>query len=306
MKNKEEKLAQARAVELADRADSRSYQAGLLADNIKRGEENLQDDRAYSEEQQLEQEERGRVEAAAERGRDLDDEVRLRAQGLEDYKKKADIDTDNTMRIDAADTTSSGGKMNGSDKQLAMRSDMGGKYLDKYKSIVLGAGGQGIYDTSTMGAMVSATANKFDLGRMLTSAESQAVAASSEGMVAAILRTDTGAAAPEPEQIRYAQRLVPGVGEGPELVEWKVDILEATFAGMAAAAETGATPESIREAGLDAAKLYELDKPRPRDTGKADDKVQDERGNWLTPAQLAKQNSQLNSDPTITDLLKLY
>lgn len=159
---------------------------------------------------------------------------------------------------------SSGGDMAQGEKMLAMRSTLGGHYVDTMKQIIGSEdeGGRG-WDPTSWGAYGEKVANKFDIARGMASKEAQVFYAASEGAVAGILRTDTGAAAPTHEQENYTRRLVPGIGDGVGTVQWKMKTLDIAYAAMAAASKAGATEESIRRAGIQAAQFHEMENPRP-------------------------------------------
>lgn len=268
IKLKQERLAQAAAERQADRDWRVKYDADQR--ELRKADEaaRLADQRAYSEGQRDEQRaynERRESEKAAtkEQHGALEDGMARIDEEL-DRKRERQKDVEDLVPDAKYSTTSSKDKMTEGDKRLAMRAEMGGRYLDKMIKIMgLGDPDKEGYDPTTLSALFEKVGNKFDLTRGFTSEASQFFDVAGEGMVAGILRTDTGAAAPEPEQVRYVRRLIPGVGESKHVVYWKMQTLEHTFAAMAAAAERGATPEGIRDAAIMAAMEFEMDNPRP-------------------------------------------
>ena len=154
-------------------------------------------------------------------------------------------------------------KLTAEQSRLIMRADAGNRQLDMIGNLITGSETSKPFDPASFKAWYEKSMNTVGVLRGLSSKESQLFDTAAEAMVAGILRTDTGAAAPTEEQIRYTARLIPRFGEDPDVIAWKMLNLRTQFAAMAAAGDPKSTAASIQAAATEADRLFRKNNPAP-------------------------------------------
>lgn len=280
MKLKEERLAQARAEQVADRDEGREYAEGQLADKRAYSEKLTADDRTYKEEQD-----------------DL-----ARKQNMSDWQTKQDAETEDKLELERLKKGPGGA---GSDKSASQvthetRTKQAEAAFGEAEAIMQNynpGSAQGGWDQVMVGGATNFMASK----------EGQQYQAAIGRVKEAFLRAATGAAAPDSEQKQYTKMFVPQFGDGPETIKAKMAAMREQISIMQEAYPEGSdVPHDVRVARheeiaaqtIEKYGLAEMSEANATQQEEAKFKAyQDERGNWVKtpPAELS-----------IDDLLKQY
>jgi hypothetical protein len=113
--------------------------------------------------------------------------------------------------------SSDGSTMSASQRTALYRAESFTKGLTDMEHILAGG-----YDPTNLGGFWDKVTNKFDTTRFAASKEGQQFQSAASTMKEAALRTATGAAAPEGENMEYVMTLVPAPGDKEETVRYKM------------------------------------------------------------------------------------
>lgn len=250
------------------------YYGVLASEKIK--SERLAEARAFQQEayeqaradrvdDRIEMEERAEARAIRDRERVLAD-----GKELVDYRKQSELDKfdyklskGRELQEEAAlpdqTTGAAVGKnkpMSEGDKRLAMRAVEFEEQLTILEDLI----DQG-FDPSSRMNLLNAAANSNGFTRSFAQDEYKSWRSSGERVIAGILRTDTGAAAPEPEQVRYTEALLPRIGDGPAVRNQKMRMLRIMQANMAHVTDDTADYKSTLQGAIDAAEEWKRENP---------------------------------------------
>lgn len=261
-KRKAEVLAQARAMELADKADERSYQEGLY----KRDRADGKEDAAAARVLELEDRDAGwknDAEVAKTQAGTAQDLARLNsglrtAEGEKQHEQNLALqeakDEDNVAaaaekaEVDRQaalfETLNNPVKLSSHQTDLLQRAAKGKQGIANLEELLANPD----FDvTSSREHMMSKYADN-DVTRGAIEKEWRQWDNAVLSIVTQELRTDSGAALTNEEIASYSKRIGPQIGDTAEEIRQKIESMKQTFAAMDAAGDPNATPDQIRAA----------------------------------------------------------
>lgn len=244
---KTQRLAEARAQEVADRDEGRVYAEKMHGESTVAAKAALEEKRGYDE---------GRVDE----GRTYDEKIaaEARAQSLVDSRQKQE-DAIELQRV--KDGGTAGGKKTASQvthETRTKQAEVAYAELDKIMETYDPGSAQGGWDQLTVGGMTNILASK----------EGQQYQSAAGRVKEAFLRAATGAAAPETENKSYINMFVPQFGDSPETKEAKKLAMREQIAIMQSAYPSGGdTPQDVIDAQMEMSAMetlakYKLDAPQ--------------------------------------------